>query len=152
MEGEVTCQPHALQMLTDDDELQMAYYFFDDRFLAKRGKRAAFLLNEGWQLPGGSGDKLFRPQETVDVLEPSGSGKGMTFLAILAFYDSGNLYDIEGPRAFEGVRLPDLARHLLVNEGEDWPRELTALRSNLLQVPPRPTGRRRRFCKPSKES
>src|SRR5262245_26286829 len=51
VEGEVRCRPHVVQVLTDDDELEMAYYFFDDHYLAEHGDRAAFLLHEDWRLP-----------------------------------------------------------------------------------------------------
>src|SRR5579884_2914592 len=44
VEGEVLFSPHVMQVLTDDDEIQLAYYFFDDEYLAKHGQRAAFLL------------------------------------------------------------------------------------------------------------
>src|SRR5262245_17260568 len=34
----MTCSRHALQIHTDDDELEMAIYFFDDQFLESHGK------------------------------------------------------------------------------------------------------------------
>src|SRR5688572_8709271 len=33
LEGELRAAPHLLQMLTDDDEIELAYYFFDDEYL-----------------------------------------------------------------------------------------------------------------------
>src|SRR5262249_34346757 len=35
VEGEILYKPHALQVLTDDDEIELAYYFFDDHFLER---------------------------------------------------------------------------------------------------------------------
>src|SRR5262249_38498266 len=60
-EGELLCRPHVIQVLTDDDELQMAYYFFDDHYLAEHADRAAFLLREDWHLPADVGAGAFRP-------------------------------------------------------------------------------------------
>jgi len=51
VEGEIKYKPHALQVLTDDDEIELAYYVFDDYFLAEHPGRAAYLLHEDWLLP-----------------------------------------------------------------------------------------------------
>src|SRR6266542_3411355 len=75
-EGEILCTPHAIQVLTDDDELQMAYYFFDDHFLARHGDRAAFLLHEGWRLPAGQTDSTFRAGTATTALRPRGRWTG----------------------------------------------------------------------------
>jgi uncharacterized protein (TIGR02996 family) len=140
VEGEVRYQPHLLQALTDDDEIQLAYYFFDDHYLARHGKRAAFLLNDGWRLPGGHAEGAFRPAEATTPLRPAGRGEGTTYLAFLAYYDSGNLDDIEGGYRIKGVRLPDLPRQLARSTPADWPFELRLLRSQLFQPPAGPAG------------
>jgi uncharacterized protein (TIGR02996 family) len=145
-EGEVRCRPHLIQVLTDDDELEMAYYFFDDHFLAKHGDKAAFLLHEDRGLPADAGTGSFKPGVAVNKLKPAGKGPGTTYLSFLAWYDSGSLTDIEGPFAIPGVRLPDLPRYLATtvpppgwkHEG-GWPFELHLLRSQLLIVPPKAT-------------
>ena len=33
VEGEILFEPHAMQVLTDDDEIELAYFFFDDHYL-----------------------------------------------------------------------------------------------------------------------
>ncbi|MFO0891092.1 MAG: hypothetical protein U0790_18350 [Isosphaeraceae bacterium] len=33
VEGEIKYEPHALQVLTDDDEIELAYYLFDDEYV-----------------------------------------------------------------------------------------------------------------------
>jgi uncharacterized protein (TIGR02996 family) len=143
-EGEIICRPHVVQVLTDDDELEKAYYFFDDHFLAKYDDRAAFLLHEDWALPAGEGGGGFKPGVAVNRLTPSGRGAGATYIAFLAWYDSGNLTDIEGAHCVPGVRLPDLPRYLATavppagyrHEG-GWPFEMHLLRSQLLAAPPK---------------
>jgi uncharacterized protein (TIGR02996 family) len=141
VEGRILYRPHVIQVLTDDDELEMAYFFFDDHFLAQHADRAAFLLREGWRLPADWAAGAFRPGVSVRKLEPAGRGEGTTYLAFLAWYDSGNLGNLQGPWAIRGVRVPDLARHLATtvpapghrSEG-GWPFELKLLRSQLLDV------------------
>ena len=41
VEGEFKYRPHALQVLTDDDEIELAYFFFDDDYLDAHPGRAA---------------------------------------------------------------------------------------------------------------
>jgi uncharacterized protein (TIGR02996 family) len=112
VEGELLFSPHVLQVLTDDDELQMAYFFFDDHYLAQHHRLASFLLHEDWKLPAGAGSGTFEPAVRLGKFEPGGQGQGVTYAVYLVYYDSGNL-DLEGPFRIQGVRMPDLARHLL---------------------------------------
>ncbi len=53
---EVLHGPHHLQLLTDDDETEMAIYLFDDHYRAANPGKTDFLLHEGWELPTGAGD------------------------------------------------------------------------------------------------
>jgi uncharacterized protein (TIGR02996 family) len=147
---------HSLQVLTDDDELEMAYYFFDDKFLAKKGAKAAYLLLDDWKLPADAGPAAaseFKSSGRVKKLLPKGTGEGTTWLALLAYYDSGNLSDIdvEGPCRLDGVRLPDLAGYLATavppKKAGAWPFELALLRSQLLADPPDAAGEEAAFLK-----
>jgi uncharacterized protein (TIGR02996 family) len=133
VEGEIRFTPHYIQVLTDDDELEMAYYFFDDEFLAKHRDRAALLLHDAWELPTGELDAGFKLRTKTSRLLPNGTEEGATYLVFLAYYDSLNLTDIEGGYRFDGVRLPELCRHLAQTTPEgDWPFELRLLRSQVL--------------------
>jgi uncharacterized protein (TIGR02996 family) len=147
VEGEIRCDPHVIQVLTDDDELQIAYYFFDDHFLARHPDRAAFLLHEDWELPAGQADGGFKPAVATRKLTPKGPAAGTTYLAFLAYYDSSNLSDtLEGAVRIEGVRVSDLARYLArFTPGEEWPFEMTLLRSQLLADPEKAKPRERAF-------
>jgi uncharacterized protein (TIGR02996 family) len=138
VEGEILARPHCLQVLTDDDELQMAYYFFDDHFLAQHADRAAFLLNEGWQLPGGHGKRSHRPRVRTAELTPRGQGQGTTYCVRIAYYDSGNLDELGGVGGchVRGVRLPQFCQYLAtVQPGPYWPFELLLLRALLFAGP-----------------
>jgi uncharacterized protein (TIGR02996 family) len=145
VEGEIRTAPHCVQVLTDDDELELAYYFFDDEFLAKYDGWADFLLNEGWQLPGGHAMGGYPSGVPTTALAPRKGGPGVTYLVFHGYSDSLSLTDIEGGYRFSGLRLPDLARHLARTSpaGGDWPFPLRLLRSQLLQAPDkaRPQGK-----------
>ena len=138
VEGEILYAPHALQVFTNDDEIELAYYIFDDHFLKEHPGKAAYLLHEDWRLPvTDGGQRSYVPGIESKEVDPSGSGTGTTYLAFLSFYDSSNL-DLEGPWRIDGVRMPELADYLRDAEPDgEWPFELRLLRS---QLPPDDSG------------
>jgi hypothetical protein len=132
VEGEILHEPHALQVLTDDDEIELAYFFFDDDYLKGNPGRAAYLLHEDWRLPTTSGEATLQPSIMTKEIWPAGNGPGATYLAFLTFSDSLNLtdLDVDGPCRIEGVRVPELADYLAdARPDESWPLELKLLRS-----------------------
>jgi hypothetical protein len=140
VEGEIKFKPHALQVLTDDDEIELAYYLFDDEYLSQHPGRADYLLHENWRLPTTCRDNPCRPAVAAKHVRPQGKGEGETYLTFLAFYDSGGLTDLDefgGPCRIKGVRIPDLVEYLETTQpGESWPFELKLLRSQLTQDEP----------------
>lgn len=150
---EALAGPHCVQVLTDDDELQLAYYFMDDDFLAGHGDRAAFLLNDDWRLPGGHAASGYAPAVPTTALAPRRRGAGVTYLVFHGYSDSGNLDDLEGGYRFSGLRLPDLARHLAgaTPAGQNWPFPLRLLRAQLLQFPDKPSGQEKAFLQAIQE-
>ncbi|MCI0463054.1 MAG: TIGR02996 domain-containing protein [Gemmataceae bacterium] len=145
--------PHAIQVMTDDNEVEMAYYFFDDHFLARHSDRAAFLLNEGWRLPGGQKDGPFRADTATNPLRPRGRWTGTTYCVFLAYFDYGNLTNIEGAWRLNGVRLPQLCLYLAESAPtEAWPPELRLLRSQLFVVPVKVTRQERAFLATLREN
>ena len=135
VEGEMRYKPHALQVLTDDDEIQLAYYVFDDHYVRQHPGMADYLVHEDWRLPTTSGDIPCKPAVAARPVQPRGAGAGETYLAFLAFYDSGSLSDLHefgGPCRIEGVRVPQLAEYLVATvPDEAWPFEMKLLRPQL---------------------
>jgi hypothetical protein len=156
VEGESFFDEHALRVITDDDEVDIAYFLFDDSFPRAQ---TAWMLHETFELPvdaRASGD--FVPARSVRSLEPRGAGPGATYFVFLTGYDSSTL-DLDGPRVLPGVRLPELSEHLRriqpaatierkdkskrpkdpfaakfwspIEVSTDWPRELLLLRAQL---------------------
>src|SRR5262249_61803222 len=105
--NEIRTSPGLLQVFTDDDEIELAYYFFDDTYLAKHAGRAAYLLREDWRLPAEVSKGGFKSRERTQRVGKA-KGDGATWLVFNDVWDSGNLSDIEGGYRIDGVRLPQL--------------------------------------------
>jgi hypothetical protein len=146
-EGPKLFSEHAIRVKTDDDDLDLAYFFFDDHYLKEKPQRARYLLYEDWALPTENGKGGFTPNRTIRPLEPAAHGEGAVYIVILSYYDSGCL-DLPGPRIVPGVRLPGFADYLRRSrptprsESEPgfwvqrWPFELTLLRASLPKTGP----------------
>ena len=110
VEGEFRLDEHSLRVLTDDDEVALAYYFFDDETANANPDRVAWLLHQDPQLPDGEADGPYTPPFKFEEILPKGEGEGTTYACFFTFYDGdsipGNVVTIPG------VRLPDLASHL----------------------------------------
>ena len=111
--------PHDLEMLTEDDGEGGAVYFFDGHFLKECGFRAAYLLHDDWRLPSGSGAGGFTPTDETLELEPAGDGPGTTYAVFLVRESKYPMDDLSPAWRMDGVRLPDLARHLLAAPPDD---------------------------------
>jgi hypothetical protein len=127
---------HALRVRTDDDEVDLAYYFVDDEAAAASPDRLAFLLHDTWPLPAGAAapGALFShgvPVRTVRLAPPGPESVFSVRLCWQSHDTDGNL-DLAGAIAFPGLTLPDLAAHL---RGVDdsvahhWPHDARLLRA-----------------------
>src|SRR5262249_23381078 len=104
--------PHVLQVFTEEDGEGGAIYYFDGHFLSESPGLAASLLPEDWGLPSGHGEGPYPPAVETSVIGPGGDGPGVTFVALLTRDSKYPLDDLPVGYRIEGVRLPDLARHL----------------------------------------
>jgi hypothetical protein len=121
---------HSLRVRTDDDEVELAYYCFDE-VAAANAERLAFVLHDTWPLPGDAGEAgAFDPGCAVTVATPAGGGDATTYAVFLTFSDSESLATLE-PLAFPGVDLPRLPGHLRAAAPDEdvWPPELLVLRA-----------------------
>jgi uncharacterized protein (TIGR02996 family) len=113
--NEMRIAAHCVQVFTDDDETELAYYFVDDAYLAKHANRAVYLLRDDWRLPAKAGEGGFKPAvKTTQIGKVR--GEGSTYLVFHDFWDSGNLDGLEGGYRIDGIRLPQLARYLSCHE------------------------------------
>lgn len=148
-EGEMTFHPHALQTITDDDQIDIAWYLFDDEFANAHPERISYLLHPTWDFPSTSsaseGSLLTTDSLRKLDIKP-GLGKGATYCVFLSATDGETLNDITGTFRVDGVRLPEFSDHLCRQSvslkttkwdwlAPTWPEELIQLRAFLLSKP-----------------
>ncbi len=109
-EEHIRIDDHALRVLTDDDEVSLAYFFLDDEALRTQPERVAWLLHEDPKLPEGDADGPFTPPFEITEILPRGEGEGATYACLLTFLDGDSIPG--SAHVFPGVRLPELASHL----------------------------------------
>jgi len=116
----------ALRVLTDDDEVELAYFFFEEAYVAQHPARLAYLLNDDFPLPTAIASGAFAPGVQLQELRPPGEGEGTTFAVLLTFYD-GQSIPGEGAFSLSGVRVPGLCDWLRKSvppqEREPWDKE-----------------------------
>lgn len=126
-EGDIRVDAHSVRVSTDDDEVELAYFFLDAD-AAKKKDRVAWLLHDSPKLPTKIGKGKYKPPFAIDALTKT-KGHGATYVCILTFADSESLPG--SAHAFQGVRLPDLAAHMRSANAKEWPFELRLLRASL---------------------
>ncbi|GAB1819718.1 hypothetical protein [Herbidospora sp. RD11066] len=118
-----------VRALTDDDDIELAFYLLDDDAFAAAPDRWAYLGTENAELPtdvteaGG-----FTPPDPVDALtEKFSGGEGATYLVVL---DIDGIWFGWSPMAMvPGVRLPGLTAALRDADKPEWDGEFIALRA-----------------------
>ncbi|SMC85770.1 hypothetical protein [Lentzea albidocapillata] len=128
-EDHVRLDDHSLRVRTDDDEVELAYFFFDDTVIAESTDRLTYLLHEEWPLPDTAGTAThFTPSVSVVRAGPPGTDGTSTYAVLLTFYDGESLA-ITTPWEFAGVALNNLPAYLrAVEPTPDWDPELLVLR------------------------
>lgn len=127
---------NALRVRTDDDEVDLAYYFLDDEAVAASPDRLAFLLHDTWPLPANMAapGAVFShgvPVRTVRLAPPG----PQSVFSVRLCWESPDTYrnlDLAGAIVFPGLTFPDLAAHLRgVNDPDTdrWPHDARLLRA-----------------------
>lgn len=135
-EGTITMIDGAIQAITDDDEIDIAWYLFDDRFVNQFPERVLFLLNRQLELPEQSDRESWIPSIATKTIA---DGDKATFCCFFSSQDGATITDIEGCYRV-GTRLPDLGTWLRsqsinpsLNEyggvRTEWPPDLILLRA-----------------------
>jgi hypothetical protein len=130
----ILCQRGAIQVYTDDDNLDVSYYFWDDRYLAKHADRAAFIGLRGWRLPTKAGKGPYKAPVPVRTIPTGCDGRGGIYLVTIQEPSKCELLSLKDnpPRFLPGLRLPDLPDFLRGRRPEpEWGPELTVLWAEL---------------------
>jgi hypothetical protein len=127
---------YALRVRTDDDEVDLAYYFIDDEVVAALPDRLAFLVHDTWPLPSDAAPPGVRFSHSVPVrtVPLASTGPESVFSVRLGWDapDTSRNLDLAGAVAFPGLTLRDLASHLSkadTAEADSWPHEARLLRA-----------------------
>ncbi|SBT40761.1 hypothetical protein [Micromonospora auratinigra] len=126
---------HALRVRTDDDEVDLAYYFVDDEAAAASPDRLTFLLHDTWPLPADAGEpeSVFSHSVPVRTVRLAPPGPDCVFSVRLCWQspDTYRNLDLIGAVQFPGVSLPDLATHLSAEgpSSHRWPHDVRLLRA-----------------------
>jgi hypothetical protein len=121
----------SLRVRTDDDENELAYYFFEDDFAAAHPEIVAYLLLETHDLAALPPEDVmdFAPAGRLTEIAPPGQGEGGLYLCFIG----RGLPKREGPFHIKGIRLPDFNGYLRTASGNDllakWPRDLRYIRA-----------------------
>lgn len=128
---------HTIQVLTDDDEIQLAFLFFDDHFHREHPERTSILVQPSWELPTDFAPGPFEPAWDCGAILPEAGGNGKLWAVFLECYDSYSLEDIKDGFCLEGARLPDFAKYLGMNEADEerWQGQMLTLEEHLLVEP-----------------
>jgi len=136
VEGSIRLGEHALRVRTDDDEVDLAFYFVDDEAAAAAPDRLAFLLYDTWPLPAGAAEPgaVFSPGAPVRTVRLAPPGSECVFSVRLCWEspDVERNLDLPGAIAFPGLTLPDLAARLRAADdpgADHWPHDARLLRA-----------------------
>lgn len=118
---------HYLQAITDNDDLELAYYFFDEVYAEQHPERVAYLLENDWGLPTEANNGTFEPENEL----PSLVAAGDTYFTCQAFYTPSNLTDLDTEQLSARLAAPKLTALLSwfdeAKPTADWPDELQLL-------------------------
>lgn len=108
--NEIKTHINCVQVHTDDDEIELAWYVFDEVYAEKYPEKVAIWMNE--YLPQTYGEVGQLLDGKFKNILPQGSDKGCVYYGSAAIYDSGNLESLEGLHKIENVRLPSFLNYL----------------------------------------
>lgn len=112
VEYEVRTDAHSVRAHTNNEDIYLAYYFFDDALAGAGADRLAWLLHDGWELPADTGpSRPFEAGVPVRRLAPTEAGPGATYVVLPVDHDL-LWWTGTPPWMVVGVRLPRLAAWL----------------------------------------
>jgi hypothetical protein len=104
--GNVECEEGHVFVETDDDEVELAFWWVSDEVFQE--KQDLFACYAASPLPVEIGGGDFDPGRDMATTRGAG-GAGSVFCVFSTVWDSGNLNDLPGPVEVRGLRLPGFA-------------------------------------------
>ncbi|SCF05491.1 hypothetical protein GA0070612_3373 [Micromonospora chokoriensis] len=102
-----------LRVRTNDDEVDLAYFFFEDKAIVAHPDRLAYLVNDMWPLPSGAAtrDATFTPDAALRVVGPPGPGPDSVYAVRITWQHTdhnGTNLDQREATVFPASTCPDL--------------------------------------------
>lgn len=108
--NEVKVNTNCVQICTDDDEIELSWYVFDEIYAEKFPEKVAIWTQEYLPQTYGNVGKLLA-NRCIEIV-PKGNGKGCIYYGSASCYDSGNIDSLEGLYKINNVRLDTFLNYL----------------------------------------
>lgn len=121
--NEIEAEDGLMQIYTDDDEIDLAWYLFDESYASRHPEKTILYTKYAESLPlQAEGEGPFEPECELLDITPAGNGEGKLYMVMVAVYDSSVLTGMAGSAQIKGVRLPGLAEWLRGSKPacKDW--------------------------------
>jgi len=122
--NEVFVDQHRIQLFTDDDEIDLAWYVFDEIYANQHPEQTLMYTTYNKELPVSvwDGASKFSPRAPLTEILPASNGDGDTYMIIVAVYDGEVIGGLESGAHFSGVRLPEFMSYIRQNgeKCETW--------------------------------
>lgn len=147
-EGAILFSEHAIQGVTDNDEIDEAWYLFDEEFANANPGRVRYLLHDELWMDEGVAAGTALPEMRMKAGNPGqAGGEGRVYCVFASAQDGATIREITGNLRFDGMRLPQFRDYLCNREiaivpgryrdrEAEWTEELLLLRSALLRSAP----------------
>jgi hypothetical protein len=129
-EGTIEFRDGAIQSITDDDEIDIAWYLFDSEFAQRHPERVSFLMRREFEMPEQCDEHGWHPPVRCRHL---GHGETGTYCCFFSAQDGMTITDIEGCYRLP-VRLPEAgawlaSQNIRSDDEKNWPEDLQLLRA-----------------------
>lgn len=114
--NEVDGNENCIQVFTDDDEIELAWYVFNEEYKNENWDIVSIWFQE--KLPTNFGSIGVSLNCETNLILPKGEGVGNTYFASVRIEDSEHLESMDGIYQIKGVRLPDFLGYLRTCEIE----------------------------------
>lgn len=112
--NEVIVSESCVQVFTDDDEIELAWYLFDEKFAAENPDKVSIWFYD--VLPTNFASEISPAMLEGKTVDPKAIGRSNTYYMSSSIYDSSHIEDLQGVYRFEGLRLPELTEYLRKND------------------------------------
>jgi|GEM_PF-1774112 len=114
--NEIEGNQHCIKVATDDDEIELAYFVFDDLYKTKNEEKLAIWFNP--ELPTKFGTVGKELKTNFPKISVKGNSEGCTYFLSSPIYDGSNLEDMTVIK-IDGVRVDGIINYLKNNELEE---------------------------------